>query len=425
MNCDSFREKAIDLIVPGAAYGDATAALADHAARCPACAAYLAEMQAALDLLKPSCEIKASAQFKERVMKKLMENEEQPQNMNLKSARPRRLLPWWQALAAATLLIAGYLGFMNFISRDTGSAWAVEKTIAAYEGLKFIHIAIEPVTPEHAAGMWAQFDGQGKLETLRFDFAETADGPKVVLWQADKAQVWFKKKNSVAVVKEPAILKRMKMSVNDFDPRALVAGALRKASKPASITPSDIAIVVESSPNLREVFHIDPKTNLVTSFEKFIKKDGKEELAARFRYLEYNDPKVAEAFNLPIPKDALRIDETAQTIGLLKGGLSNEAVAVQIVREFMEALIAKDYAKASQLYGGLPAAMLEKNLGSMRFLRIVSIGVPTPFKANDSLKVPCKIEVEKDGKKEIWEPYGPFVRPVYNQPERWAICGGI
>lgn len=33
---------------------------------------------------------------------------------------------------------------MNFISRDTGSAWAVEKTIAAYEGLKFIHIAIDP-----------------------------------------------------------------------------------------------------------------------------------------------------------------------------------------------------------------------------------------------------------------------------------------
>lgn len=423
MNCDSFRENAMNLIAPGAE-PDA-AQLADHAARCPACAQYLAEMQSTLALLKPSCEIKASAQFKERVMKKLMENDEQPQIVKMKSDRSRRLLPWWKALAAATLLVAGYLGFMSFTKRDAGSAWAVEKTMAAYEGLKFIHIQIKPVTPDHAAEMWAQFDGKGNLEIMRFDFAETADGPKVVLWQQDKAQVWFKKKNSVAVVKEPQILKRMKMTVNDFDPRALVAGALRRASKPASVTASDIAIDMPSSPDLREVFHIDPKTNLVTSFEKFKKSGDKEELLNRFRYLDYNDPKVAEAFKLPIPADTLRVDETTQAIGLAKGVLSNEAVAVQVVREFMEALIAKDYAKAGKLYGGIPAATLEKNLGAMRVLRIVSIGVPTPFKANGSLKVPCKVEVEKDGKKEIWEPYGPFVRQVYNQPERWEICGGI
>lgn len=478
MNCTSFRDRVTDLIVPGAA-GEA-AEMAEHAARCPACATYLAEMQAALGALRPSCEIKASANFKERVMKKMRENEEQAEIVKLQSNRPRRVLPWWQAAAAAALLIAGYLAFTSLSKHDAGSAWAVEKTMAAYEGLKFIHIKIEPVTPEHAAEMWAQFDGKGKLELLRFDFAETADGPKVVVWQQDKAQVWFKKKNVVVVVKEPKILKGMKMSVNDFDPRAIVGGAFKPlatktqgskggkfyvssyfpdqaagtpqtsvtpsetqdskkgkaymtsvlpnqtAGTPqTSVTPWEIWIVNPVTPDMSEIFHIDPKTNLVTSIEKIKTTGGKGELLNRFTYLDYNDPKVAEAFKPAIPADAMRVDETAQTIGLRKGTLTDQTVAIQVVREFFEALIAKDYAKAGRLYGGIPAATLEKAYGPMRVIRIISIGTPVPYKANNSLKVPCKVEIEKDGKKDVWEPYGPFVRQVYNQPERWEICGGI
>jgi hypothetical protein len=41
--------------------------------------------------------------------------------------------------------------------------------------------------------------------------------------------------------------------------------------------------------------------------------------------------------------------------------------------------------------------------------------------------VPCKIEIEKDGVKSEWEPYGPFVRTTHKKSEhpRWEIHGGL
>jgi hypothetical protein len=63
----------------------------------------------------------------------------------------------------------------------------------------------------------------------------------------------------------------------------------------------------------------------------------------------------------------------------------------------------------------------------LKIVRIVSIGAPTPHPTPGvgGFMVPCQLEVEKDGVKSIYEPYGPGVRPVYNRPERWNIHGGV
>jgi hypothetical protein len=41
--------------------------------------------------------------------------------------------------------------------------------------------------------------------------------------------------------------------------------------------------------------------------------------------------------------------------------------------------------------------------------------------------VPCKIEVERDGVKSVWQPYGPFVRAIHREgePPRWEVHGGL
>ena len=100
------------------------------------------------------------------------------------------------------------------------------------------------------------------------------------------------------------------------------------------------------------------------------------------------------------------------------------------MRQFFEALIAGNYEKAGQLYCGVPAEKLRNSpLGKIRFLRIVSLDKPTPHPVSEigGLRVPCKIEVEKDGVKSVWEPYGPFVRTTHRQMEnpRWEIHGGL
>ena len=88
-------------------------------------------------------------------------------------------------------------------------------------------------------------------------------------------------------------------------------------------------------------------------------------------------------------------------------------------------MIAEDYAKAGQLLSGIPAAKMRELFGKSDFVRIVSIGTPTPHPNPKTrfLCVPCEVEIEVNGVKSTRK-YTPNVRPVYNQPDRWAIGGG-
>ena len=125
--------------------------------------------------------------------------------------------------------------------------------------------------------------------------------------------------------------------------------------------------------------------------------------------------------------NALHLDQVNQTIGLEQGELSDNQIAVKLVRSFFEALIAYDYAEAGRIYQGIPADRLEQAFGKS-ILRIISIGPPEKDpKYDGKLRVPCSLEMEKDGKITEWQPHpeGILVGPVENQPQRWTIYGGI
>ena len=168
----------------------------------------------------------------------------------------------------------------------------------------------------------------------------------------------------------------------------------------------------------------------VTAIEFYKLKDGKYQYVELIEYYDYNQPIEAEMFSLDnddIPADVMRIDQTIQEIGLEQGKLTDKEIAVKVVREFYEALIAKDYAKAGQLYGGVPADKMRERWEELNVVQIISIGepIPHPTPGVGGFQVPCKIEIERDGAKSIYEPYGPGVRPVRGQPNRWNIHGGV
>lgn len=78
MNCRTFKHRIIELLDtrPDPAQ---TAKLMKHAEACPECARELEENRAVLELLHPSRTIKATPQFKERVMEKIQQIQEQPE----------------------------------------------------------------------------------------------------------------------------------------------------------------------------------------------------------------------------------------------------------------------------------------------------------------------------------------------------------
>ena len=176
----------------------------------------------------------------------------------------------------------------------------------------------------------------------------------------------------------------------------------------------------------RAVYLVEPKTKLLQQLETY-KHDGDDyAFVSRRTFLEYNEPIDPAIFTLDLPADVVHIDQTTQAVGLPRGDLSDEEIAVEVVRQFFEALIAEDYAKAGQLLAGIPAARIKERFGRVRCLRILSLGAatPQPIPLVGGLVVPYEIEIEFEGVKSV-KKHRAAVRPVYNQPDRWTIHGGI
>ena len=238
----------------------------------------------------------------------------------------------------------------------------------------------------------------------RMDFPKTEDGDKVVILSADKAEVWFKDKNSHVFVTEKRALMRVKHMQREFDPKAAFdALQARKEKGKADVStkeptkkgePITLTVTSKDTPDKREVFEVDPNTKLVERVTTSRLQDGQWKQVRLIEYLDYNkeiDPKI---FQLELPKDILTVDQIHLTIGLAKGNLTDDQIAVIVAKEFFEALIAENYQKAGLLLGGMPANKMKEMFAPFNIQRIVKIGKPEPgpIPAMRATKVPVTVE---------------------------------
>ncbi len=336
--------------------------------------------------------------------------------------------------AAACLAVAAVLAVVVFTS-TASKAYGLEQTAAAYQRLLDFHARMTPPDGDGLGEAWAQFTEDGALVRFRADFPATEDGAKVGVWQAGKAHVWFKDKNLYVTVSDPEVVKRFCDLRERVDPKLAFERlqSLEHSGKvDVQIRQSDKSIEVTVTGKAadgghgRSVYTVDPQTKLVVQIDAYTQKDGQWIKVGTSEYLDYNQP-VADAIWQPkLPPFVIRIDQTAQTIGLPKGDLTDEEMAVKVAREFFEALIAQDYNKAGQIYEGMPAAKMKEGFGKVRLIRIISIGQPRPHPdpRTEFLQVPVKVEYEEDGQVKTRE-FVPNIRAAYNQPDRWVIGGGI
>jgi len=331
-------------------------------------------------------------------------------------------------LAAAAVIIVAVVLSISVFDKSIGTAYAIEQTIEANRGLWFIHLKCEPSTHGHVDEIWAQFDDNRQLTNLRMNFLDTVDGPKDVVWKEGKAEVWFKANKGIAVLKEKNILAQLKMSYKSFDPKLIgeqlyyVQADEKKQIEIQESRSKDESITITWTRNgFRTVYKVDPETKLLQQFEKYELKDGEYKFLGRTRYLDYNQPFDPEIFVLNPPAEVMRADQTTQEVGMAKGDLSEEEIAVEMTRQFLEALIDQDYTKVGKLIANIPAEWVKQQpFGKTKYIRIVSIGKPVPYTKTGSLRVPCKVEIEKDGKITV-QSIAPCIRQVYGQPERRQI----
>ena len=350
-------------------------------------------------------------------------------------------------LAAAVVIILAIVLSINVLDKTTPAAYALGQTVEANHTVHSLRITDFRTGEDEPKEFWLQFDEQGQIESIRASMPEwesPSDGAKIVIWQDGKAQVWFKRKNSLLIVREQRLAEQMLGVARQVDPRPTMERLYEQEQqgkvKVEIDEPSDkaepIAVTATyepegSRPGRRVVLLVDQATKLVTAMEVFQLKDDEYQQVGRTEFHDYNQAIDPRVFTLEdeIPADAMRVDQTTQEVGLAQGDLSDEEVAVEVARQFFTALIAEDYAAAGQLFEGIPADKMREMFGSIKVLRIISIGPagPHPNPETKGLVVPCTVEGGQRGDGQIgeWKLDRLGVRQVYNQPGRWTIFGGI
>jgi len=374
-----------------------------------------------------------------RIDTKSVGESERIEKLSTKLIARRIIMNRFTKLAAAAVIIAAVMLSINFWSKTIPTAYAFEQTVEANHSVRYIHIKdFASGHEDEPKEFWLEFNEDGQVKNVRMHMPAwdaPNDGAKVIVWKENKAQVWLKKKNVLLTVRDKVVADRMLKLVEAFDPRLLVerfykqeAEGMVKIEIDEPSNKAEPIVVTATSPRRRSVLLVDQATKLVTAIKFYQLKDGEYQYLGLMEFNGYNQPIEAKVFTLDeVPDDVVRIDQTTQAVGLEQGNLTDEEVAVEVVRKFFEALIAKDYAKAGQLLEGEPADFIQKQFGQIKFLRIISVGpaAPHPNPETKGLVVPCTLEIEKDGEIIQWKREGVGVREVYNQPGRWTIFSSI
>lgn len=333
------------------------------------------------------------------------------------------------AAAAAIVAIVGVL-VLVFLSSTTSPAYALEQTTQANREGRYYHVKITPA--DGGVGeAWAELDGKGNVVHLRMDFPKTEDGAKVSILSPDKAEVWFKDKNGFVIVNDKSVMKTFAWMRDVFDPK-LAFEILQKQKQSGKVQvetqdPAEkgrnatVTVTSKADPDRKQVYLINVETKLVEQYIKYQRKQDAWEVVARFEYLDYNKPIDPKIWRPELPKDIMRVDQTTGRIGVARGDLKDNEIAMKVAREFFEAMIAKDYDKAGQIMEGVPGEYIRKHYGDINLVRIVEIGQPRPHPdlRTSFLVVPITAEVEKDGKTLI-KKFTLSSRAAYNQPDRWT-----
>ena len=346
-------------------------------------------------------------------------------------------------LTAAAVIVVAAAASLNLW--DKSIPYALAHTVQANHTVRYLHIKDFRAGEDEPKELWVECDKSGRIKNARMHMPEWAspdDGAKLVLWKLDNVQVYFKRKNVLFIAADKTFADRMLHLVKECDPRLAVERLYEQQEqgkveieidqpldKAEPIVVTATHLPESASPYKRSVLFVDQATKLVIAAESYELKDDEYQYVGAQEYYDYNQPIEDSMFSIDdeVPADVLRVDQTIQEVGLVQGDLSDEEIAVEVVRQFFEALIAEDYAKAGKLLEGISADRMHKELGHIRFLRIISVGpvAPHPNPNTGGVVVPCTVEIEKDGQISQWKLERLGVRQVFNQPGRWTIFGGI
>ncbi|MCP4612278.1 MAG: hypothetical protein GY845_26580 [Planctomycetes bacterium] len=351
--------------------------------------------------------------------------------------------------AAAVIIIAlGLIWTFNGAHQLATSAYAVGQSITACHTVRTIHVKAydgkEMIENNQYSDIWIRFDDSGMLTGYRTDTKKSDGSLKSIVWDQHVMKIWTPDKNTLMLEKGDQMASTVERLAAEFDPKQILQ-LLKDLQREKKIE----LVIHESSQlsdpivlqvmgagsssemglpeNARLEFSVNADTKLLERFIRYRDSEGKLEPVQQFEFLSYNEPIEPSLFELTeVPDDAKVIDRTKpvhlEEMGMAQGDKSINEIAVTVVREYFEALIAGDFAKAKKLSGGFPVSFV----GIVRnnnVVGIASLGQPEPHeKRKQILVVPCQLYIENQtgGKQTIH--LDVRTKALKNQPDRWIVC---
>jgi len=366
---------------------------------------------------------------------------------------------------AAVIIIAVGLT-INLLDKFVPSAYAITQTIEAFEELSYVHVRLLKPPAESGQDTWLEFDENGKVVRARIEEGED-ENFRIMVWANDTIYWFSPPQNKFVKMHETRFAAKLEQMRFMIDPKVAVQSLYdMHLDKKVELNVNypegnDELIVLTAIAKVplkemprgqgfdKQVLLIDPETKLAVQRETYNLKDGEYKLFRHYEFLEYNKPIDEEMFVLE-PLGDVELEDRTAGIGMPQGNMTDIEAARELVRQYTEALIAKDYAKAGKLYNGQSEAEVrEWNQEKLKIkhIRVIGIGEPVakPERGQRNYGVPFAHLIElSDGRLEISGPWGgkawskeaeanldiqscrqAIVRPVVGQPDRWVITGGI
>lgn len=386
--------------------------------------------------------VNSNPEMNRTVLNDLLKQLDKTENDSRKEHRSTIMKSPVTKLAAAAAIIIALILSINLWDKSTPSTYAIEQTIESNNSIRYLHIKNFTAGKNEPREGWLVFDQNGDVIKLRAHMPEWAspiDGPRVIVWKDDKVQMWLKKKNILGTTIDRNAREQIAAIRQNFDPKLIInhiyelesQGQVNIEINEPSVTAEPIIMTVtyspeSSTPGRRKILEIDPTSKLVNTIELYQLNNGQYEYEGIIELHDYNQAIDDKIFDLQneIPPDVIHFDQTVNDAGIDQGQLNDEEAAIEVVRQFIEALISGDYSNAGRLFVfTMPADQLQEQLSGVKVLRIVSIGpaVPNPELETKGFNVPCTIEIEENGKRITPTLEGIKVQQLHNQPDRWGI----
>ncbi|MHC4456314.1 MAG: hypothetical protein ACYS0I_04315 [Planctomycetota bacterium] len=345
--------------------------------------------------------------------------------------------------AAAVIIIAAGV-FLYTGNNLVPAVYALQDTIEAYNSIRWVHI-VESATFSfgelRSSDIWLGCDEQGNVTRLRYqsDNVGQAVGALTIAGSFDSSETWLANHNLHLVgYGNPSVL--LDYDVYELDPKYLFENLFDQESRGEAIVdvnePKDKAepiIVTVTYPygskslKWKKVIYINKATKLVTKVEKYELRGKEFVLLKSLEFFDYNQPIDEMMFTLDgdVSSDAKVVDMTDVEAGLLQGDMTDEEVANELTKQFLEAAIAKDFYRAGQLYLAAPGFLVEQAFMGANVVKIISMGIAhrDPDPDSNKMNTSCRFLTELGGQYYEVNAFNISVAKVDKETNCWVMTG--